>query len=74
MKKNITLSVENVLIEQARRQAAQENRTINDLFREWLTIYVAKPAASEQYNVLMERLSHVRNDHPFTREEMNERG
>ncbi len=73
MKKNITLSVENALIEQARRQAAQENRTLNDLFREWLTIYVAKPVASEQYTLLMERLSHVRTDHPFTREEMNER-
>jgi len=73
MKKNITLSVDNRLIEQARRQAAMENRSLNDLFREWLAIYVAKPAASEQYNALMQRLEHVQTDQTYSREEMNDR-
>ena len=50
-----------------------ENRSLNDLFREWLAIYVAKPAASEQYNALMQRLEHVQTDQTYSREEMNDR-
>jgi hypothetical protein len=33
MNKNITLSADEALIQQARRRAMQENRTLNDLFR-----------------------------------------
>jgi hypothetical protein len=73
MIKNITLSAEEALIQQARRRAAAENQTLNELFRQWLERYVAQPSAAEQYEVLMKRLGHVNAGRKFSREEMNER-
>jgi hypothetical protein len=73
MMKNITLSVEEAIIAQARKRAAAENTTINELFRTWLERYVAQPSAAEQYLELMESLSHVNAGRKYTREEMNER-
>jgi hypothetical protein len=78
MLKNITLSADEALIREARRQAALENTTLNALFREWLERYVVKDEESgkeavRQYEELMERLSHINAGRKFTREEMNER-
>jgi len=73
MIKNITLSSDEALIEQARRRAAAENTTLNELFREWLQRYVSQAAAASQYQVLMSRLEHVQAGRKFSREEMNER-
>ena len=73
MIKNITLSADEALIEQARRRAMAENTTLNELFRVWLARYVAQPAAADQYEALMARLSHVKAGGKFSREEMNER-
>ena len=73
MMKNITLSVEEAVIAQARRRAAAENTTINELFRSWLERYVAQPLAAEQYETLMAKLEYVKPGRKFTREEMNER-
>jgi hypothetical protein len=73
MRKNITLSVEEWIIAQARRRAAAENTTINELFRTWLESYVSQPLAAEQYEALMARLQHVEAGRKVTRVEMNER-
>lgn len=73
MIKNITLTADEALIEQARRQATIRNTTLNELFRTWLARYVAQPAAADQYEALMTRLGHVKAGRKFTREEMNER-
>ncbi len=73
MLKNITLSADEALIREARRQAALEDTTLNALFREWLGRYVARQDAVAQYRALMQRLSHVNAGRKFTREEMNER-
>jgi hypothetical protein len=73
MLKNITLSADEALIEQARHQAAITNRTLNELFREWLEQYVTQPQAAEQYEQLMQQLSHIRAGRHFDREELNER-
>jgi len=73
MMKNITLSADEATITQARRRAAAENTTINELFRTWLERYVAQPLAAEQYEELMARLAYVDAGRKFTREEMNER-
>lgn len=73
MMKNITLSVDEAIIVQARRRAAAENTTLNELFRTWLERYVAQPLAAEQYETLMQRLDYVEAGRKFTREEMNER-
>lgn len=72
MLKNITLSADEALIREARRQAALQNTTLNDLFREWLERYIARQEAVQRYQELMQRLG-LRFDRKYTREEMNER-
>lgn len=72
--KNITLSAEEAIIEQARRRAAAEQTTLNELFRAWLARYAVQPVAADQYGKLMARLTHVQAGRKFGREEMNERG
>jgi hypothetical protein len=72
MLKNITFSADEALIREARRQAALQNTTLNELFREWLERYTAGQDAAQQYQELMERLG-PRFDRKYTREEMNER-
>lgn len=79
MLKNITLSADEALIREARRQAALHNTTLNELFREWLVGYVehrdtqARQQALADYDELMSRLSHINAGRKFTREELNER-
>jgi len=72
--KNITLSADESLIQQARRVAESENKTLNAAFREWLEHYAARAGRGASFRALIHRLQHVRpgNRH-FTREEMNER-
>ena len=72
MIKNITLSADETLIQQARRANA-ENTTLNDVCRAWLEHCVAKPAAADQYLALMEQIKHIQAGRQFSREEMNER-
>ena len=72
MLKNITFSADEVLIREARRQAALQNITLNQLFREWLERYVLQQEAVTQYQELVERIG-LRFDRKFTREELNER-
>jgi len=79
MLKNITLSADEVLIREARRQAALQNTTLNALFREWLEQYTteqdadARRLAAARYDEWMQQLTHVNAGRKFTREEMNER-
>lgn len=73
MAHNITFSADEALIQQARRRAAAENATLNQLFRQWLEQYVAQPTAADRYVALMERLDHIQSGGPFNRDEMNER-
>ncbi len=79
MLKNITLSADEALIREARRQAALQNTTLNALFREWLEKYTseqdadARRLAAARYDEWMQQLSHVNAGRKFTREEMNER-
>jgi hypothetical protein len=72
MLKNITLSADEALIREARRQAALQNTTLNELFREWLESYIARQEAVHKYDEFMQQLG-LRFDRKFTREEMNER-
>lgn len=79
MLKNITLSADEALIREARRQAALDNTTLNALFREWLEQYTsrqddeARRLAVSRYDDWMRQLAHVNAGRKFTREEMNER-
>lgn len=71
--KNITLSADENLIEQARLVAQSERRTLNVAFREWLQQYAKRAGTGSAYDALMRRLKHVRSSGPYTRDEMNER-
>ena len=71
--KNVTLSADADLIEQARIIARAQHKTLNDAFREWLVQYTARAAAAQELNSLMDRLHHVRAGGRFTRDQMNER-
>ncbi len=78
MIKNITFSAKDELIEAARRQAKNDNKSLNDLFREWLDNYVSVQKA-EQHKRWVEAFkrsvekSSFKSDRKYTREEMNER-
>jgi len=71
--KNITLSAEETLIEQARLVARSRHMTLNAAFREWLEQYAAQAGDGAAVDALMRRLKHVRSAGPYTRDEMNER-
>jgi predicted transcriptional regulator len=71
--KNITFSADEDLIEQARMIARAQKKTLNTVFREWLLQFTQRTGNAQEFDSLMERLSHVRSGRRFTREEMNER-
>jgi len=71
--KNITLSADEHLIEQARLVARSRKTTLNEAFREWLEQYAGKAGGGAAVDALMRRLKHVRSGGTFTRDEMNER-
>jgi hypothetical protein len=71
--KNITLSADEDLIEQARLIALSQRKTLNAAFREWLLQFTAQSGSGEQFETLMKRLRHVNAGRHFTRDEMNER-
>jgi hypothetical protein len=71
--KNITLSGDESLIQQAREKARRENTTLNKVFREWLSRYVGRNGGQEEYRSLMRRLSYATPGRHFNRDELNER-
>jgi hypothetical protein len=71
--KNITLSADEQLLEQARLLAKSQHKTLNAMFREWLEQYAAQSGGAQEYDALMKRLKHVQAGRRFNREEMNER-
>ncbi len=73
MKKNVTLSAEERVIDRAREKARGDKTTLNALFREWLSRYVNRAGDGDDYSEMMVRLSHVCPGRTFTRDEMNER-
>ncbi len=71
--KNITLSAEEDLIENAREVARKQKSTVNALFREWLKDLVKQQDREEKLRNLDRRLEYADAGGKFTREEMNER-
>jgi hypothetical protein len=71
--KNVTLSADADLIEQARLVARTQHKTLNAAFREWLQQYAVQSGGAQEMDSLMNRLSHVRAGRHVTRDEMNER-
>jgi len=71
--KNITLSADEQLLEQARLLAKSQHKTLNAMFREWLEQFTAQSGGTQEFDALMKRLKHVQAGRRFSREEMNER-
>ena len=71
--KNVTLSADENLIEQARLVAQARHTTLNAAFRDWLEKYASQSGGGAAVDALMRRLRHVRSSGPYTRDEMNER-
>ncbi len=71
--KNITLSADEQLIEQARLLARSQHKTLNAMFREWLQQLTSQSGGAQEYDALMKRLKHVQAGRRFSRDEMNER-
>ena len=62
--KNITLSADENLIEQARLVARSRHKTLNAAFREWLEQYAAQAGGGAAVDARMRRLRHVRSAVP----------
>ena len=73
--RNVTLSAEDSLIDQARDVARSQQKTLNQVFREWLTDYTTRTDVVRRYDEAMARIHKAgpRTDRTFTRDEMNER-
>lgn len=73
--KNITLSVDETLIEAARARARTEHTTVNKEFRNWLADYAKRDDKVQAYDQLMKELRGKvsTGGKKFTRDEMNER-
>ncbi|MGB9433691.1 MAG: hypothetical protein WBQ89_15725 [Candidatus Acidiferrum sp.] len=71
--KNVTLSADENLIEQARLVAKSQHKTLNAIFREWLEQLTTRSGNTQEYDALMRRLKHVKAGRRFSRDEMNER-
>jgi hypothetical protein len=71
--KNITLSADEALIEQARLLAKAQHTTLNAVFREWLERFTSQSGSAQEFDALMTRLQHVQTTRSFTRDERNER-
>ena len=70
--KNITLSADEKLIEQARQVASQHRTTLNQAFRDWLSEYVKNQPNVSHFQLVMERLRYADAGNGFSRDEMNE--
>jgi hypothetical protein len=71
--KNITLSAEENLIEQAREWARLQKSTLNSLFRQWLSELVKQKESEDRLKDLELRIGYARSGGKFSREEMNAR-
>jgi hypothetical protein len=73
--RNITLSADERLIEEARERARREHTTLNAEFRKWLVDYSGRRARVERAMQTIEELRQTvrTGGRKFTRDEMNER-
>lgn len=72
--KNITLSADENLIEEARSIARSRKTTLNAAFREWLVQYAGRRARRREVEELFKGLRYGSSaGRRFTRDEMNER-
>ena len=72
--KNITFSIDERLLEAARKYAALENTTIDAKFRQWLEDYTERQRTDKAIATISALQDKICTDgRKFTRDEMNER-
>jgi hypothetical protein len=75
--KNITLSADEALIEEARERAQREHTTLNEQFRRWLEEYARGTDREQRVERAMRTIHElqqtIKTRGPYTRDEMNER-
>ncbi len=71
--KNITLSADENLIDQAREFARSRKTSLNTLFREWLAEVAQTQERAERLDTLVKRIDYANAGRKFTREEMHGR-
>jgi len=71
--KNITLSAEENLIQQAREVAVRRKTSLNQLFRDWLAEVVGQKEREKSLEQLWKRTAYASAGGKFTRDQMNER-
>ena len=70
MVKNVTLSAEELLINEARKRAQLEHKSLNTVFREWLFRYAFTRKNKTYYSDLMNRLEYADAGRHYSRKEM----
>lgn len=71
--RNVTLSASENLIDAAREKAREQNKTLNQVFREWLQDYTHRDD-TRAVTALYDRLSYLDLSGPkLTRDQLNER-
>jgi hypothetical protein len=71
--RKITFRAEQSTIEDARKVARFEGKTLEDAFRDWRHWYASRNVTKEEIEALYRRLKYVDAGRKFTRDEMNER-
>ena len=72
MLRNITLSAEMQLIENAREKATRQKTSLNLLFRTWLKRYTGQ-SDGKKFMKFMDELKDIDSKKHYSREELNER-
>ena len=70
---NITFSADEKQIKEARLQAASQNTTLNQLFRDWLKQQANRRQKVEDLKKFLDKGPYFTSKRKLTREEMNER-
>lgn len=73
MLKNITLNADDGDIEAARRRAAAERTTLNQVFRDWLHRYARPQGSVQALRNLVAEVGYASSGRKFNRDEMNAR-
>lgn len=71
--KNVTFKADEKILQKARIRAKEENTSLNEIFNNWLEVFVKNKQNAKDYDLLMKNLNYVSSGRKFSRSELNER-
>lgn len=71
--KNVTFSLDEGLIEQARAEAQARGTTLHVLLQEWLNTFARRDIACHRVEAVFKEMNRFNSGGRFSRSEMNER-